>query len=277
MVDIGANLTSFNNLDNLINESLEVLSGIIITGSTLKDSIKAINICEKYQGKLYSTVGVHPHHADLVNQDMMNKLEGLLSNNCVVAIGETGLDFNRNYSSKNNQIRSFRWHIKLALKYNKPLFLHERDASTEFLQILDDYDLSSIKVVVHCFTGTKKICEEYIRRGFYIGITGWLCDNRRNHDLLDAIKIIPHDKIMVETDCPYLKPPNVNGKNNVPKNLTYIIEKVAECIGKSYDEILQMTIRNTNTFFNLRFDVNKVVLEKKECMFDLNMDFPKLK
>jgi len=205
---------------------------------------------------------VHPHDAKNWNPDTKAEIKRLLASNCVVSVGETGLDFNRNFSSREEQINAFRAQIELACEHSKPLFLHERDAFKDQVEILSDYlssplpqSLKMPKAVIHCFTGTQQALETYLDMGFYIGITGWVCDERRGKELASIVQHIPLDRLMIETDAPYLLPRNMpkqKSRVNVPSNLIWVVKKLAECYQKEEKEIIEATVKNTKHFFQLR-------------------------
>jgi len=175
-IDIGANLTgsSFRaDLSDVIDRALETnVTHMIVTGSTVDDSRSAIELCEVYESVLYSTVGVHPHHADEFGSDTIDELRALSENERVVAIGECGLDFNRNYSISGNQISAFEQQLELASEIKKPVFLHQRDAHDDFFSIVKNTRSGLVNAVAHCFTGTAQEASEYIDLGLYIGVTG---------------------------------------------------------------------------------------------------------
>jgi TatD DNase family protein len=168
------------------------------------------------------------------------------------SIGETGLDFFRNISSYDEQIYAFNEQIKLAIKFNKPLFLHQRESHKDFIKVLKNYTGSLPPCVVHCFTGTQDELDTYLELDFFIGLTGWICDERRNKDLRSSIKNIPLDKLMIETDCPYLIPRNLKTKNNrnEPKHLPHIANEISLLMDIPSDEIISRTYNNSIRFFN---------------------------
>ena len=208
--DIGANLThkSFkSDIDKVIVDSTENgVKRMSLTGSCLADSILAAEIVEEYSDICVSTAGIHPHNAKEYSPELFSEIKDLLSKDLVKCIGETGLDFNRNFSSPEQQIKSFEAHLELSLDKNLPLFLHERDAHEKFVEITSAYISDLPKSVVHCFTGDKDSLMKYLDMGFYIGITGWLCDERRGSHLKELVPLIPLEKLMIETDSPYLLP-----------------------------------------------------------------------
>jgi TatD DNase family protein len=173
----------------------------------------------------------------------------------VVAIGETGLDFNRNFSPPDRQIVSFEQHLELACRLKMPLFLHERDAHSTQLEILKPWE-SRVTGVIHCFTGSLTALTNYLDMGFYVGITGWVCDERRGADLQSIIRHIPLDRLLVETDAPYLLPrtlrPRPKDGRNEPAFLPEVVQGIAAHTAYSYEEIARATTENAATLFGLR-------------------------
>jgi TatD DNase family protein len=172
----------------------------------------------------------------------------------VKAIGECGLDYKRNYSSKIDQLYCFKKHLDLACEINMPMFLHERDAHQDFLKLLKEYINKIEDVVVHCFTGDKQSLKNYLDLDCYIGITGWITDPKRGSHLHDIIKYIPSNKLMIETDSPYLMPYNFGIKNkkyNEPSNLIYILETISNILKKDKSLLTKEIYNNTCKFFNL--------------------------
>jgi TatD DNase family protein len=256
MIDIGINLMNkaYNaDRDEVIKNAKKAnVEPMIITGTSLKSSITAADYAHLYTGTLYSTAGIHPHDAKSCDGNTINELRKLAKKNEVVAIGECGLDFDRMYSPKDIQEKWFEEQIKLAVELDMPLFLHERDAHKRFVDILSKY---KVKGVVHCFTSSTMELHDYLNRGYYIGITGWVCDERRGVQLREAVKHIPLDKLMIETDGPYLTPPlnpRPQGNRNEPQFLPHVLNKIAKCMGKSVDEVANATTENTIKFFNLK-------------------------
>jgi TatD DNase family protein len=258
-VDIGLNLTSnrFKNKEKILEDAkLAGVVAVILTGSCPSGSEKSIEMVnkldDKYGVKIYSTVGIHPHQATLCTPSAMIRLENMALNDRVVAIGETGLDFNRNFSPQYRQIESFQRHIDLAIKLNKPMFLHERDAHKKFMEVLKPY-IGKVKCVIHCFTGDKNELKTYIDAGFYIGITGWLCDDKRNHRLIEAIEKYKDElinKLMIETDAPYLNPLDSKALNE-PKLLPHILTKLSEIFEIDEKELGKIILENTQRFFSI--------------------------
>ena len=259
MIDIGVNLInkSFRtDFDEVIQRALAAgVSQMIVTGTSVDISQKSLDLVKKYPGVLYSTAGIHPHDAKSFNEQSLANLKELLANKEVVSVGECGLDFNRDFSPRDKQEECFRALIELAVELEKPLFLHQRDAHEKFMSILSDYDLSKVKVVVHCFTGIEQEAMDCLAAGFHIGLTGWICDERRGFHLKDFAAKIPLDKLMIETDCPYLLPRNLRPKpkkgRNEPAFLGHIAQEIAECYGISLEEFNKAVKKTTKTFFGL--------------------------
>lgn len=257
--DIGVNLTD-SSFDKDRNEVIQqaISQGIgrlIVTGTTLQESIEAIELCRQYPQQLYCTVGIHPHYAKDHSESDYLELNTLTKEANVVAIGETGLDFNRNFSSPEQQIGAFEKQLELACALKRPLFLHERDAHQKQLEMLTAYRDHFTDAVVHCFTGSKKELYNYLDLDLYIGITGWVCDERRGTELQKLIKEIPSDRLMLETDAPYLLPrdlkPKPKSRRNTPTHLPHIAQKVASLAGTDLNLLNEETQKNCQRFFNL--------------------------
>ncbi|HYL91033.1 MAG TPA: TatD family hydrolase [Burkholderiales bacterium] len=254
--DIGANLThsSFHgDLDAVLaRASAAGVSTIVVTGTTVLESEMAAQIAERLD--LYSTVGVHPHHARDCGPATIGELRELARHPRVVAIGECGLDFNRNYSPHPDQEKWFIAQLELGLELGLPLFLHSRDAHPRFAEILRHHRVQN--AVAHCFTGEKDELHAYLDLGLYIGITGWICDERRGTHLLQLVRDIPADRLLLETDSPYLTPrdmhPQPKSRRNEPAFLPHIAKAVARALGRPAEEVAAETTRNARTLFRLR-------------------------
>ena len=259
LIDIGVNLghRSFRrDREEVIQRAIDVgVTKMIVTGTSLRESIEASVLAKRYPDILYSTAGVHPHDAQHCDDETIEQLRKLASDDEVVAIGECGLDFNRDFSPRPLQEKWFARQIELACELQMPLFLHERDANERFLAILQQYKDALPSVVVHCFTGSEKALDSYLSEGFFIGITGWICDERRGRELQRIVKKIPLDRLMIETDSPFLTPRDMRPKpkkgRNEPAFLPHILESIAKYIQKTPSEVAQMTISNTLKFFAL--------------------------
>ena len=257
IADIACNFTSERfdkDLDEVINRAVaNKITKFGLICSRMSDVNKLLKIYEQYSKNMFYTIGVHPHHANEINDDYLKKLKDEITTNNPHAIGETGLDFFRNLSTYEEQIYAFEEQIKIAIDTNKPLFLHQRDSHDDFIKILRKYSSDISKAVVHCFTGTQEQLDDYLELDFYIGVTGWICDEKRNVELRKTIKNIPLEKLMIETDCPYLIPKNLVEKpknnRNEPSNLNHIINEIAELMEIDIDILRKQTFINTINYF----------------------------
>jgi len=259
LIDIGVNLTNqrlYNQLAEIIKQAKSV--GVIhqiITGTSIKTSQQALQIAQTDANYFSSTAGCHPHDAkDFQPSDIQTLLE-LSKEPRVVAVGECGLDFNRNYSPQDSQQKVFEYQIEIAGKVDLPLFMHQRDAHQRFIEILTSHKDQYKSGVIHCFTGDKEQLRDCLDLGLYIGITGWICDERRGMELQDAIKYLPIERMMIETDAPYLLPRNMRPKQksstNVPANLPWIIKVISNTLNIETDVIETQTTQNARNFFGL--------------------------
>jgi TatD DNase family protein len=252
LVDIGANLTHAafaSDLDDVLARARQAGVGtIIVTGTTVEESRQATSL------GLPFTAGVHPHHAKDFEANTVAALRDLARNPACVAIGECGLDFNRNYSPHPDQEKCFAAQLELGLSLKKPLFLHSRDAHPRFAEILKHHGVK--RGVAHCFTGGKEELRAYLDLGLYIGITGWICDERRGGHLLELVREIPKDRLLLETDSPYLTPrdlkPQPKARRNEPAFLPHILKTVARALGRPTEDIATETSRNARTLFGLK-------------------------
>ena len=259
MIDIGVNLTNSRfdkDLPDVLEQARQAgLSQLIVTGTNILESEQALSLCKSYPDLLCCTAGIHPHDASNMDEQALIKLRELLIQPEVKAVGECGLDFNRNYSTPAEQENAFLQQLELAVEYQLPVFMHERDASQRFIQLLSPYISQLPDAVVHCFTGTQAELEQYLALGLHIGITGWICDERRGQHLLDIVKLIPDNRLMIETDSPYLLPrsmrPKPKSSRNEPKYLPYIAKTIADARQQDLQSLLSNTKRTTNAFFNL--------------------------
>lgn len=233
----------------------EGVSPLILTGTSERNSIETAKYVSRYPGKLYGTAGVHPHDAKSCHTGTIHILRELAKNDYVVAIGECGLDYNRDFSPRDVQRKWFEAQIDLAVELNMPLFLHERDAFDDFASILENRKDDIPGMVVHCFTGTERELDKYLEMGCHIGITGWICDERRGKHLLKLIKKIPSDKLMIETDAPFLLPRNMEDRprdgRNEPQYLIHILDEIAYYLGKEPEDLADETLYTTKRFFGI--------------------------
>ncbi|MDR1932283.1 MAG: TatD family hydrolase [Spirochaetales bacterium] len=260
LIDIGINLMhrSFDKDRHLIVQAAGEagVSPLIITGTNERGSLEALSYAAKYPGKLYATAGVHPHDAKTCGPATPRKLKDLARHECAVAIGECGLDYNRDFSPRDTQREWFIKQLELAAELAMPVFLHERDAFEDFFAILKERRAGIKNAVVHCFTGSEKELDAYLGLGCFIGITGWICDERRGRHLAGLVKRIPADRLMIETDAPFLMPRDLEdggGKSgrNEPKYLTHIAEALARHLEKDVKVLAEETYTNSRLFFGI--------------------------
>lgn len=257
IVDIGVNLMhrSFQqDREQVVHRALEnQVSTMIITGTSLRNSMEAARYASRYPKKLYATAGIHPHDAKSCTEETITHLKKLAAQPQVVAIGECGLDYNRDFSPRDVQRKWFAEQARLAVELNMPLFLHEREAFHDFVSILKEQHVN--KAIVHCFTGTRSELETYLEMGFYVGITGWICDERRGKHLKELVRMIPLDRLMIETDAPFLTPRDLKQKprdgRNEPAYLPHIVQAVARCMGKPDEEVARATTEAARELFGV--------------------------
>jgi TatD DNase family protein len=257
LTDIGINLTDSafdSDRDQVIAEAFDTgVRRLLITGTTAAESEQAIKLCKKHSNHLFSTAGVHPHYSKEFSPDVRQTLEELIKNPEVLAVGETGLDFNRNFSTPEQQVYAFEQQLELACNADLPLFLHERDAHTKQIEMLRHHQDQTAGAVAHCFTGNRQELYNYLDLDLYIGITGWICDERRGSELLGLIKDIPAERLLLETDAPYLIPrdikPKPKGRRNLPCYLPHILETAARARNTDPAELALQTEENAERLF----------------------------
>jgi TatD DNase family protein len=259
LIDIGCNLThdSFDSdREQVLERAREAGVGqMIITGASEQGSRAALELARRYPGELYSTAGVHPHRASEFNDGTESLIRELSETDGVVAIGETGLDYFRDFSPRDVQRRVFQRHLHIGAESGLPMFLHLREAHADFHAILREMRASLSEVVVHCFTGDRDELHDYLELDCHIGITGWICDERRGTHMKEFLKDIPADLLMVETDAPYLKPrnlrPRVKSHRNEPRWLPWIVGTLAAARDEHPDELAARTTANARRFFRI--------------------------
>ncbi|XP_022911823.1 3'-5' ssDNA/RNA exonuclease TatD [Onthophagus taurus] len=281
VVDVGANLTNkkySRDLDSVIQRAKDSgVQKIMVTGTSVKTSKEALRLTRIYPGVLYSTAGIHPHDAKSYTEESWEELVSIADNPECVAIGECGLDYNRNFSEPDEQKFVFRKQIELACKLKKPLFVHERDAHDDLLKILNDYKSDLPAVLVHCFTGTVEQALNYLDRGYYIGLTGYLCKDKSDTGVRKLLVdgLIPLDRLLVETDSPFMYPNTRASKlpvhvkdgltersmtflyryctfqRNEPCSLPAIVEMIAAFMNKKPEEVALATAFNALKLFGL--------------------------
>ncbi len=257
LIDIGVNLAH----DSFDHDRSEVIlraqrAGVrrmIVTGASGAGSQAARDLARAHPGVLYATAGVHPHHAPEATPELLATLRALLADPHVVAAGECGLDYYRNFAPHAAQRAAFEAQLQLAVECAKPVFLHQRDAHADFLAILRPYRARLVRAVAHCFTGTPAELEDYLALDLHIGITGWICDERRGRHLRELVARIPAGRLMLETDAPYLLPrdldPRPASRRNEPMHLPHVAAVVAACRGESAEACARHTTATAAAFF----------------------------
>jgi TatD DNase family protein len=259
LIDIGANLghESFRHdlPEVLARAQAQGVVQLIVTGASADGSRDAFALAQTHPGLLFATAGVHPHHASDYDADTEILLRELHAKPEIKAVGETGLDYNRDFSPRDAQRFAFERQLQLAIDCGKPLFLHQRDAHEDFIACMDNVKGRVGPAVVHCFTGERAELFDYLDRDFYIGITGWICDERRGSHLRELVKSIPSDRLMLETDAPYLLPrtvrPAPSHRRNEPMYLKHICAEVARDRGEETNVTATNATSTTRTFFSL--------------------------
>ncbi|MCY3621464.1 MAG: TatD family hydrolase [Gammaproteobacteria bacterium] len=274
MIDIGANLLDpvfdADRQEVLRRAGAAGIDAIVLTGTSIASSRAAVGFASRRRvgrresagesshdpsPRLFATAGVHPHDAKAVEAGWDHEIAELADRAEVVAIGETGLDYHRDFSPRDVQQGVFRRQVELAVRLKMPLFVHDRDSQGATRTILSDYRDELAACVIHCFTGTAADLDGYIDDGYYIGITGWICDERRGRQLMDMVRRIPGDRLMIETDAPYLLPRNMvprpRSRRNEPAFLTWVAQRVARCRDEDLFSVERQTRVNAMRFFGL--------------------------
>ncbi|MFI4895975.1 MAG: TatD family hydrolase [Steroidobacterales bacterium] len=259
-IDIGVNLTH----DSFSRDREAVIARaraagvmqMIVTGADLASSTAAATLALAHPGALFATAGVHPHHASQLQPEGLSALRALLSRREIVAVGECGLDYHRNYSPRAAQLRAFEWQLQLAAECGKPVFLHQRDAHADFIAALRNQAAALGTGVAHCFTGTAAELHDYLDLGLSIGITGWFNDERRGAHLRALVAAIPVQRLLLETDAPYLLPrdlrPKPPSRRNEPMHLPHIGAAVARARNESPEQCAAHTSAHARALFRLQ-------------------------
>jgi len=257
LIDIGVNLAhdSFDaDRDSILQRAAQAgVAQMIVTGSSEESTRKAIELSAAHRNVLFATAGVHPHHAADVTTDTLPALQELARHEHVVAVGECGLDYFRDLSPRDLQRRAFGWQLEIAIATGKPVFLHQRDAHDDFIAILREHRVT--RGVAHCFTGTEAERDAYLELGLHIGITGWINDERRGLHLREVVKGIPADRLMIESDAPYLLPrdirPAPKTRRNEPAYLSFVARAIAAARGETAEAVAQASTDAARKFFGL--------------------------
>jgi len=257
LIDVGANLAhdSFDaDREAVMHRAAAAgVAQMIVTGSSEDATRKAIDLSRAHPGVLFATAGVHPHHAADLTTETLPSLRDLARAPEVRAVGECGLDYFRDFSPRDLQRRAFAWQLDLAKELGKPVFLHQRDAHDDFHAILREHGVT--RGVAHCFTAGEAERDVYLAMGLHIGITGWINDERRGHHLREVVKGIPADRLMIETDAPYLLPrdikPAPKSRRNEPAFLPYVVRAIAQARGEAAEVVASASTATARRFFAL--------------------------
>ena len=248
LIDIGINLAhqSFDADRDAVIERAHAAGVVqmVITGSSLESSARAIDLARAHEGTLFATAGVHPHHAVELSAAAASELEQLAGDPAVVAVGECGLDYFRNLSPRTAQQQAFHRQLELALRLGKPVFLHQRDAHADFVAILREH-AAAWRGVAHCFTGSGDELACYLGLGLAVGITGWICDERRGMHLGPLMLQVPPDRLLLETDGPYLLPRTLRPKPASRRNEPAYLPQIAAAVARARGETLEALARSS--------------------------------
>ena len=259
LVDIGANLAhdSFDDDRSAVLEraARAGVAQLVVTGSSYDSNADALELARGHPGRLYCTAGLHPHHASAYDERIDAQIRNLASDPHCVAVGECGLDYFRNFSPRAAQLDAFRAQLAIAVDSRRPVFLHQRDAHEDLVAVLEPLLPRLTYAVAHCFTGDVAALDAYLGMGLWIGITGWICDERRGRELYDIAAQIPDDRLMIETDAPYLLPrtlaPKPKSRRNEPAFLPEVLRVLAEARAQDPVHVARITTANARRFFGL--------------------------
>ena len=236
-----------NDIEGVLNRADELgVKRFICVGTNLTDSFKSFKLAQQYEN-IYATAGIHPHDAGSVENNYIERLRKLLENYKIVAVGEMGLDYFRNISNPDEQKQVFKEQLNLAQEINKPIVFHNRDADKDTIKILSDF--SKVNGVAHCFSSSYDTAIKLIEMGFYISFSGNL--TFKNSHLPEVAKKLPLERLLVETDSPFLSPMPFRGKTNEPSRVRYVAEKLAEIFNSNIEHIADVTTTNAKALFNL--------------------------
>ena len=274
LIDIGANLghESFcHDLDAVLQRAqTHGVGRMLVTGASRAGSEHALALAHAHPGVLWATAGVHPHEAATYDDATDARLRELARDPAVRAVGETGLDYFRHLSPRDAQLAAFERQLAIAADVGKPLFLHQRDAHADFLALLRAWRDRVPAVVVHCFTDTAEALADYLALDCHIGITGWICDERRGTHLRELVRAIPANRLMIETDAPYLLPrtlrPLPKDRRNEPMYLAHICAEVARCRGEPVEVTAANSTATAEAFFGLAQGCSRIELQSDQAM-----------
>lgn len=257
LVDIGVNLAHkrFNHdREAVIDRALAAgVRRMVITGTSVAASRAAVALARERPGVFFATAGIHPHEASTASEAALLEISELARSPEVRAIGECGLDFDRDFSPRPAQEAAFEAQLERACALKLPVFLHERAAHDRFVSILGRFRPRLTRAVLHCFTGDARELDACLALDLHFGITGWICDDRRGLGLRSIVSRVPADRLMIETDAPFLAPPQAHapGRRNEPAFLTHVLDAVARATGRPAAQVAEETTRTAELFFGL--------------------------
>ncbi len=238
------------NLNDVISRSKNVGITKLLTICTTLDSFEKIKTIIKKDKMIYGTYGIHPHETEINRVDKQTIIKSVKENNKIIGIGETGLDFFYNHSNKSRQIDSFKTHIEASISLNKPIIIHSRDAENETFDILNSYKDNDLKILMHCFTGTHDFSKKLLALGAFFSASG-IITFKNSIELQNTFKSIPIEKLLIETDSPFLAPIPMRGKKNEPSFIKYTLEKLSNLKETTVEHMANITTDNFNKLFNL--------------------------
>ena len=240
----------YSDLNNIISRSKKNGVEKILSICTTKNSFNKIIEIVNFDPMIYGTFGIHPHETSTEKVTSLEIVKNIKNNKKIIAIGESGLDFFYNHSDKKNQILSFKTHIEASIELNIPIIVHSRNAENETYEILKSYELSKPKILMHCFTGSSEFANKLLTLNSFFSASGIITFNKSTV-LQETFKLIPNDKLLIETDSPFLAPVPLRGKKNEPSYIMYTLKKMSEIKNIELNEIEKITSNNFNSLFNL--------------------------
>jgi TatD DNase family protein len=265
LIDIAGNLTNKafrEDLPAVLQRASDAgVSGIVVAGVSTTTSRRGWEMATDFAQRksptsplqLVATAGIHPHHASQASGEALTEIADLVAKDRVVAVGECGLDYNRDFSPRDAQRRALEAQLEIASGTRKPVYLHEREAHEDFAAIVERWRPKLAGGVVHCFTGDRRTLERYVAMDLHIGFTGWLCDERRGVHLRDLVGLVPRGRLMVETDCPYILPRDLSPKpksgRNEPAFVGHVARAVAKHRGETFDDLAAHSTATARALF----------------------------
>jgi len=240
----------YSDLSNIISRSKKIGVKKILSICTTKESFNKIIEIVNFDPIIYGTFGIHPHETSNDKVTSREIIKNVKNNKKIIAIGESGLDFFYNHSDRSSQILSFKSHIESSIELNIPIIVHSRNAEKETYEILKSYNQSKLKILMHCFTGSSEFASKLLTLNSYFSASG-IITFKKSIDLQNTFKLIPNDKLLIETDSPYLAPVPLRGKNNEPSYIKYTLKKLSEIKNIELNKIENITSDNFNSLFNL--------------------------